>query len=61
MHPEPSNDAVFRHTLKEHLIVAMVDVHADQHGPSISKACLTTGAISSGVPAPCRMPAVQLF
>jgi len=29
----PSDDTAFEHTLKEHVIVAVVDVHADQHGP----------------------------
>ena len=33
MHPEPTDDAAFERTLKEHVIVAVVDVHADQHGP----------------------------
>jgi hypothetical protein len=33
MRPEPSDDTAFEHALKEHVIVAVVDVHADQHGP----------------------------
>jgi hypothetical protein len=32
MHPEPSDAAVFLNT-QAHVIVAVVGVHADQHGP----------------------------
>jgi hypothetical protein len=48
MHPEVYDAAAFERAFKEHVIV--VDVHADQRGPSsIWKVGLRTGAIASAV------------
>jgi hypothetical protein len=44
MHPEPSDDAAFEHT---HVILAVVCVHADQHGPLDLAAPTTVGSAAN--------------